>query len=169
MSLTYVSTKMIEQPVQFETLSANRFTAVNSNLTSVNIGFATINNLQASAGSITNLYVKNLTADYFVINVNTNYLFTLNDNSKAFHFETTTTSLCAIFPSSLPIGFNVSIYNVSPNSQTAIALSSDGGGVFYTPGTNNPPQNSTPFTGMFIYKALDPAGNPAFFGVGVFD
>ena len=81
MSLTYVSTKMIEQPVQFETLSANRFTAVNSNLTSVNINFATINNLQASAGSITNLYVKNLTADYFVTNVNTNYLFTPNDNS----------------------------------------------------------------------------------------
>ena len=172
MSLTYVSTKMIEQPVQFETLSAKNFTAVNSNLTSVNINFATINNLQASAGSITNLYVKNLTADYFVINVNTNYLFTPNDNSKAFHFETTTTSLCAIFPSSLPIGFNVSIYNVSPNSQTAIALSSDGGGIFYTPGTNippAPPQNSTPNTGMFIYKALDPVGSPAFFGVGVFD
>lgn len=167
MSLTYVSTKMIEQPVQFETLSANNFTSVNSNLTSVNIDFATINNLQASAGSITNLYVKNLTADYFVINVNDNYLFTPDDNSKAFHFETTVTSLCAIFPSSLPIGFNVSIYNVSPNSITAIVLSSDGD--FFTPGTNNPPQNSTPFTGMFIYKALDLAGNPAFFGVGVFD
>jgi len=173
MSLTYVSTKMIEQPVQFETLSANRFTAVNSNLTSVNINFATINNLQASAGSITNLYVKNLTADYFVINVNTNYLFTPNDNSKAFHFDTTSaaTSLCAIFPTSLPIGFNVSIYNVSTDSQTAIALSSNGG-VFYTPGTNilpAPPRNSTPNTGMFIYKALDPDGTPAFFGVGIFD
>jgi len=173
MSLTYVSTKMIEQPVQFETLSANRFTAVNSNLTSVNINFATINNLQASAGSITNLYVKNLTADYFVTYVNTNYLFTLNDNSKAFHFDTTSaaTSLCAIFPTSLPIGFNVSIYNVSNDSQTAIALSSNGD--FFTPGTNvlpAPPQNSTPFTGMFIYKALDPTtGNEAFFGVGVFD
>jgi hypothetical protein len=161
---------MIEQPVQFETLSAKNFTAVNSNLTSVNINLATINNLQAPTGSITNLYVQNLTADYFVTNVNTNYLFTPDDNSKAFHFETTTTSLCAIFPISLPIGFNVSIYNVSNNSITAIVLSSNGD--FFTPGTNvppAPPQNSTPFTGMFIYKALDPDGAPAFYGVGVFD
>jgi hypothetical protein len=165
---------MIEQPVQFETLSANKFTAVNSSLTSVNINFATINSLQAPTGSITNLYVQNLTADYFVTNVITNYLFTPDDNSKAFHFNTTTNaaSLCAIFPSSLPIGFNVSIYNVSNDSQTAIALSSNGVD-FFTPGTNvlpAPPQNSTPFTGMFIYKALDPTtGDEAFFGVGVFD
>ena len=172
MSLTYVSTKMIEQPVQFETLSAKNFTAVNSNLTSVNINLATINSLQAPTGSITNLYVQNLTADYFVTNVINNYLFTPDDNSKAFHFDTSTNgaSLCAIFPSSLPIGFNVSIYNVSNDSLLVIALSSNGD--FFTPGTNVPPalpQNSTPFTGMFIYKALDPDGDEVFYGVGVFD
>ena len=166
MSLTYVSTKMIEQPVQFETLSANRFTAVNSNLTSVNINFATINNLQASAGSITNLYVKNLTADYFVTNVNQSYYFTAGDNSKAFHFDTSVGPLCAAFVKSLPVGFNVSIYNIGNNS---ITLSSNGG-IFNTPGASV--LNNTTNTGMFIYKASDPTGLPAegvFYGVGVFE
>jgi hypothetical protein len=165
MSLTYVSTKMIEQPVQFETLSANNFTSVNSNLTSANIDFATINNLQVSAGSITNLYVKNLTADYFVTTVNANYFFTANDNSGAFHFDTSVGPLCAAFANDLPIGFNVSVYNIGNNT---IVLSSDG--IINTPG--NSFQNNTPYTGMFIYKAPDPTGLPAegvFYGVGVFE
>lgn len=166
MSLTYVSTKMIEQPVQFETLSANNFTSVNSNLTSVNINFATINNLQASAGSITNLYVKNLTADYFVTTIDETYFFTAEDNSKAYHFDTSVGPLCAAFMKSLPIGFNVSIYNIGNN---VITLSSNGG-IFNTPGGSV--ENNTIHTGMFIYKASDPTGLPAegvFYGVGVFE
>lgn len=165
MSLTYVSTKMIEPPVQFETLSALNLVGVNVNLTSANIDFATINNLQASAGSITNLYVQNLTADYFVTTVNDNYFFTADDNSRAFHFDTSVGPLCAAFANNLPIGFNVSVYNVGNNT---IVLSSDG--ILNTPG--NSFQNNTPYTGMFIYKASDPTGVPAggvFYGVGVFE
>jgi hypothetical protein len=159
---------MIEQPVQFETLSAKNFTAVNSNLTSVNINLATINNLQAPTGSITNLYVKNLTADYFVTTINETYFFTVEDNSKAFHFDTSSGPLCAAFVKSLPVGFNVSIYNIGNSS---ITLSSNGG-IFNTPGASV--ENNTINTGMFIYKAFsaDPTGEPAegvFYGVGVFE
>jgi hypothetical protein len=165
MSLTFVSTKMIEQPVQFDTLSANNFTAVNSYLTSVDINLANTNNLQANTGAINNLYVQNLTADYFVEIVNSNIVFTVEDNSKAYHFDTSVGPLCAIFPKDLPIGFNVSIYNIG---NFYIELSSNG--VFNTPGNNL--ENNTRNTGMFIYKAPDPTGLPVegvFYGVGVFE
>jgi hypothetical protein len=156
---------MIEQPVQFETLSAKDFTSIVANLTAANINLATINSMQVNSVTATNLYVQNLTADYFVITKNTGITFSVNENSKAFHFDTTVGPLSAILPKTLPIGFNVSLYNVGNNT---INLSSDG--PINTPG--NSKINNTPYTGMFIYKAASPDGLPpegVFYGVGIFD
>lgn len=48
--------------------------------------------------------------------------FTDTDTNKVFHFDTTTESLCAIFPDSLSNGFNVALMNVGTNT---IVLSSN--------------------------------------------
>lgn len=164
MSLTYVSTKMIEQPVQFESLSAGNLIVLNSNLSTANVAQANIYNLQTTIASATNLYVKNLTADYYVQTVNSGITFTVNHNSKAFHFDTTNGPLSAIFSNTLPVGFNVSLYNVGNNT---INLSSDA--PLNTPG--NSKINNTIYTGMFIYKAFSPDNPPVetFYGVGIFE
>lgn len=94
-------------------------------------------------------------ANYDVVTVTSSRTFTNADNSKVFHFNTTSSSLCAIFPSTLSNGFNVGIINVGTGT---VVLSSDV--TINAPGT----QNSTPYSGMFIYEV-----NNTFFGVGVFD
>jgi hypothetical protein len=155
---------MIEQPVQFESLSAKSLIGDTFNSSNTNINSATINNLRVNTVSAANLFVRNLTADYYVQTVNTNVTLTTADNSKAFHFDTSVGPLSASFSSSLPIGFNVSLYNVGNFS---IGLSSNG--ILNTPG--NSKVNSTKYTGMFIYKAASPDGIPpegVFYGVGIF-
>lgn len=114
--------------------------------------YLSTSNVQVSALSVSTPVIAN----YDVITVTSSRTFTNADNSKVFHFNTSSSSLCAIFPSaSLSNGFNVGIVNVGTGT---VVLSSDV--TINAPGT----QNSTPYSGMFIYEV-----NNTFFGVGVFD
>ena len=142
-------------------------TATNLRLTVLTGTNVSIANLSAAAAIVTNLTAINTTftnlsvstpviANYDVTTVTSSKTFTNTDNSKVFHFNTTSSSLCAIFPSaSLTNGFNVGIVNIGTGT---VFLSSDV--TINAPGT----QNSTPYSGMFIYEV-----NNTFFGVGVFD
>ena len=51
-----------------------------------------------------------------IVDISTSKIFTDSDINKIFHFDTTSTSLCAIIPSSLINGFNVSILNTGTNN-----------------------------------------------------
>lgn len=46
---------------------------------------------------------------------NTNKTFSVSDDCKIFHFNTSTKSLTATFPNSLPDGFNVAVMNTGTN------------------------------------------------------
>ena len=77
-----------------------------------------------------------------VITVNNSRVFTDADNNKVVHLDTTTASLCAIFPSTLSSGFNVAIMNIGVNS---LVLS---GAQLNSAGTTI----ITKFGGAFVYK-----------------
>lgn len=113
--------------------------------------YLSTSNVQVSALTVSTPVIAN----YDVITVTSSRTFTNADNSKVFHFNTTSSSLCAIFPSTLSNGFNIGIVNVGTGT---VVLSSDV--TINAPGT----QNSTPYSGMFIYEV-----NNTLFGVGVFD
>ena len=51
-----------------------------------------------------------------IVDISTSKIFTDSDINKIFHFNTTSASLCAIIPSSLINGFNVSILNTGTNN-----------------------------------------------------
>lgn len=77
-----------------------------------------------------------------VVNDSTNRIFTDADNNKVVHIDTTTTSLCAIFPSSLCKGFNVAIMNVGTNNLVLSAAQLNSAGTTIT----------TRYGGAFVYK-----------------
>lgn len=58
-----------------------------------------------------------------VINLSNDRVFTNTDTNKVFHFDTSSTSLTAAFPTELSEGFNVAIMNTGTNS---LILSSNG-------------------------------------------
>ena len=184
---TFATSSIQSDNALFSSLSANSLSANsgrinNLNVTNLTATNATIYNLSAinpianiafTNATADSLVVAHLTAvsDYFVQTIpkeSVSRTFTSADNSKAFHFDTTDTTLSAIFPSSLPTGFNVSLYNISNGT---IALSSNT--YIHHPGETIPTlyaSNSTKYTGAFIYKANDEPGVPQgiFYGVGVF-
>jgi len=146
MSLTRLNSKMIEVPADIE-------------------GTLTVLSLNSTDFNTTNAIVTNLTADNVQFNVSnyevnliTNDIeFSNNENSKAFHFDTDATStINATFPDELTPGFNVSIFNTG--NGTINLFASD---LIRASGQSN----STPFTGMFIYKAPD----GLLYGIGVFE
>jgi hypothetical protein len=80
-----------------------------------------------------------------VVNNSADRIFSDTDNNKVIHFDTTTSSLCAIFPSSLSNGFNVAIMNVGTNQLvlSAADLKSIGATI------------ATQYGGAFVYKDSD--------------
>lgn len=140
-------------------LRSTVLTGSNVSVTNLSATAAIVTNLTATNTRFTNLSVSTpVIANYDVTTVTSSKTFSNADNSKVFHFNTTSTSLCAIFPtSSLSNGFNVGIVNVGTGT---VYLSSDLSPTINAPGT----QNSTPYSGMFIYEI----GN-ALYGVGTFD
>jgi hypothetical protein len=145
MALTYINFQMIEQPI--EELSATKF-------------------------QTSNLVVQALTADSIKSNYNVaenvaydSKVFTNEDSSKAFHFDTGFTGpIEAVFPNDLLNGFNVAILNVDNSSDKrgadTITLVAD------TPinTINGSQTNSITNTGILIYKY-----NNELYGVGTFD
>ena len=77
-----------------------------------------------------------------VVNNSSNRIFTNADNNTVVHIDTTTTPLCAIFPSSLSDGFNVAIMNVGTNNLVLSAASLKSAGTIIT----------TQYGGAFVYK-----------------
>jgi hypothetical protein len=129
--------------------------------TSLSANNINVSDLFTNTATITSLVVKNITAtsiDYFVTEVSTpSVVLSSEDNSKAYHFNTTSNTMTAVFPPILPDGFNVSIVNTGTGTihfssvQTPFILS--------TGLTNN-----TQYTGALIYKF-----NGLLYGVGVFE
>jgi len=73
----------------------------------------------------------------------TSYTFNNEDNCKIVHFDTTTQSLCAIFPSSLRTDFNCAVMNTGTN---VLTLST------YTTLRAIAPNISTRYGAAFVYK-----------------
>jgi len=133
---------------------------------SLTVSTAILTSLQTETINSTDILTQNLTAtnaiidtvitDFTVQNKTTDYTFTEADNSKVFHFDTTTTpSITATFPNTLPNGFNAGIINIGTGT---IFVDSDPTLKAFST------ENSTQNTGMFIYKT-----NNEFFGIGVFE
>jgi hypothetical protein len=106
----------------------------------------TVTNITATDNIITNFKVTTYSTDITLSN---------SFNSNVAHLNTTGATLSVLFPSSLPNGFNVGIFNAGTGIiklSAAQTLNSQGN------------TNATPYTGVFVYKA-----NNQFFGVGVLE
>jgi len=109
-----------------------------SNITASQPNFTYVNNLSATgiiSASASNIKVS-------VINDSTNRIFTDADSNKVIHINTTTTSLCAVFPSSLSNGFNAAIMNIGTNNLVLSAAQLNSAGTTIT----------TRYGGAFVYK-----------------
>ncbi len=107
-------------------------------------GTVSATNLQVGDKITTyNLATVNTDISATVIDVTNHKTFANSDNNKIFHFDTTTKSLCAIFPTALSNGFNVGIMNVGTNTlQVSSADNYKSVGSFI----------SVQYGGAFVYK-----------------
>jgi hypothetical protein len=148
-SFPLISTDQIISPtitctdlMESGTIYAINHTGDNVNVTSVS----------AVTGSF-----KNVIADFNTSNVTTDLTASYTDhNSRIYNFDTTSSNLSVILPSSLPNGFNIGITNIGTNT-------------VYISSTQTPMlcavsnKCSTQFGCIFIYKS-----NNKFIGVGKF-
>lgn len=86
-----------------------------------------------------------------ITDVSVTKTFTDADTNKIFHFDTTTQPLCAIFPSTLPDGFNVAVMNTGTNNLRLSAAQLNSVGVVI----------GVQYGGAFVYK-----DNSQLFAVG---
>jgi hypothetical protein len=85
-----------------------------------NVGIGTTNPLATLTvnGSINSndiTVTNNLSTSVHITDLTTSKTFLSSDTCRVFHFDTTTSPLSAIFPSSLPDGFNVALMNTGTN------------------------------------------------------
>lgn len=137
-------------------LTATNINSINLTATSITVTGANISQANISNSVFTGDIVNNFTVTTIT---QTNYIFTSADNSKVFHFDTTTApSITATFlTNNITEGFNVGITNTGTG---VIILSSNFSPVINAPNTFNSVRHS----GMFIYRA-----NNQLYGVGVFE
>ena len=115
---------------------------------SVGIGLSSLSGIDTKltvVGGISATGVISASASNIKINVvndSTSRTFTDADNNKVVHIDTTTASLCAVFPSSLSNGFNVAIMNTGTNNLVLSAAQLNSAGTTI----------STRYGGAFIYK-----------------
>lgn len=139
-------------PLRVDNVISNTLSAYNSTLVNVTAENVLVNTLTSTNLVVTN----NVTTNFLVSTINTDYTFSDSDNSKIFHFDTTTTPvISALFPGNISNGFNVALVNTGVG---AIYLSA--GIELNAPGLFNTIQN----TGVLIYKH-----NNNFYGIGVFE
>jgi hypothetical protein len=105
---------------------------------SVNGSISSNNIVYANDITVTN----NLSASVHITDLTTTKTFLSTDTCRVFHFDTTTQPLCAIFPSTLPDGFNVAVMNTGTNNLRLSAAQLNSVGV--TIGAQ--------YGGAFIYK-----------------
>jgi hypothetical protein len=145
MSLTYLDPQMIEQPVDL--LNADNIVTTTMSVSSLSANFIRYN------------YTVTETV------CAAQKIFSNNDNSKAFHFDTGGYggTITAILSSGLIDGFNITILNIdSARSLGSNTISLSSNVSIITP--NYSTTNSFTNTGMLIYKH-----NNEFYGVGTFD
>jgi hypothetical protein len=126
-----------------ETNSTPRITVLGSG--NVGIGISNPTESLTVVGNISATGVISASASNIKINVindATNRTFTDADNNKIVHIDTTTTSLCAIFPNTLSSGFNVTIMNVGTNTLVLSANNLKSAGTSIT----------TQYGGVYVYK-----------------
>jgi hypothetical protein len=140
--------------VNVNTLTANTVNITNTlTATSINTNILTANSVNTNT-----LTAREVISDVNIDNIINTKTFSYSaDNSKIFNFNTTSVSISAIFPSSLPNGFNVGITNIGTNT---VYISSTQ--VNNLCATSN--KNSTQFSGIYIYKT----GN-VLYGIGRFN
>ena len=111
---------------------------INSSIIPTVTNYLSTNNVQISSLNITD----SLSTSVQVTNFATSKTFLSSDTSRVFHFNTTTQSLCAIFPNALPNGFNVAVMNTGTNGLvlSASQLNSVGNVL------------SVQYGGAFVYK-----------------
>jgi hypothetical protein len=120
--------------------------ALSANSLDTALKYLSTSNVAISSIVSETITVSTLNVPVTVITVSGTRVFTDTDSNKAIHFNTTSTSVCAVFPLSLTNGFNVAIMNTGINS---VVLSS------------NIPLKATGTTiidqygGAFIYKQND--------------
>lgn len=96
--------------------------ALSANSLDTALKYLSTNNVAISSIVSETITVSTLNVPVTVISVSGTTVFTDTDSNKAIHFDTTSASVCAVFPSSLTNGFNVAIMNTGINS---VVLSSD--------------------------------------------
>lgn len=127
-----------------------------STIVIANIDSANITTAQVGNATFTGNVISNFTA---ITTAVSSYVFTDADNSKVFHFDTTTIpEVTATFLlTNINEGFNVGIVNMGLG---IVRINSN-----FTPIINaRNPFNSTRYSGMFIYRT-----NNELFGIGVFE
>jgi hypothetical protein len=77
-----------------------------------------------------------------IINSSLSRTFSDADNNRVIHIDTTTSSLCAIFPNNLSNGFNVAIMNTGTNNLVLSAAQLNSSGTII----------ATRYGGAFVYK-----------------
>jgi hypothetical protein len=86
------------------------WTSGGSPLTTV-IDYLSTTNVLLSSATITDT----LKTSVIITELAVNRTFSSSDNCKVFHFDTTSGALTALFPNSLPNGFNVALMNTGAN------------------------------------------------------
>ena len=133
----------------------NNYRTSVASATASNIAYVNTNFLPLTGGTITgqissnktiianNITVTdNLSTLVHVTDFTTSKTFLNSDTSRVFHFDTTTQPLCAIFPNTLPDGFNVAVMNTGTNTLRLSASQLNSVGV--TIGVR--------YGGAFVYK-----------------
>ena len=109
--------------------------------------YLSTNNVVISGLTVTD----NLSTSVHITDLTTTKTFLSSDTSRIFHFDTTTQPLCAIFPSTLPNGFNVAVMNTGTNNLRLSAAQLNSVGVVI----------GVQYGGAFVYK-----DNSQLFAVG---
>lgn len=109
--------------------------------------YLSTNNVIISGLTVTD----NLSTSVHITDLTATKTFLSSDTSRIFHFDTTTQPLCAIFPSTLPDGFNVAVMNTGTNNLRLSAAQLNSVGVVI----------GVQYGGAFVYK-----DNSQLFAVG---
>jgi len=136
----------LERSVVFENVQGN----IGINTTSPNKALTVVGSISTTE----NIAAQSSTIPVSVIDLTTDKIFSITDTNKVFHFNTSSAPLFAIFPNTLPDGFNVALMNTGTFS---LSLSTNGpykarGSVIFEQ-----------YAGAYVYKT-----NSELFAVGGF-
>jgi hypothetical protein len=159
LSALVVTTNIAAVSSQLVTTISGVSSQINSNIATLTASlpatfssYLSTNSVIISALNVTTgLTAQSSNIPVTIVDLTGSRTFTDSDTNKVFHFNTTSSSLCAIVPNALPSGFNIAIMNTGTNSLVVSA------GNLRSTGTTIIDQ----FGGAYIYKQ-----NNTIFAVG---